>query len=59
MGIMNIIAIIVGVALITIAVDSIIASFRCLCYLDYNIRFMSIVTLMCGVAAILAGIYLK
>ena len=59
MGIMNIVAIVVGVLLITIAVGSIIASFRCLCYLDYNICFMSIVALMCGVAAILAGIYLK
>ena len=59
MGIMNIVAIVVGVLLITIAVGSIIASFRCLCYLDYNICFMSITALMCGVAAILAGIYLK
>ena len=59
MGIMNIVAIIAGILLVTIAVGSIIASFCCLCYLDYDICFMSILALVCGVAAILAGIDLK
>ena len=59
MGIMNIVVIVVGVLLITIAVGSIIASFRYLRCLDPDILFMSIVALMCGVAAILAGTYLK
>lgn len=58
MGIMNVVAIVVGILLIAIAVGSIIASFHYLCYLDPDISFMSIVALMCGVAAILAGIYL-
>ena len=59
MGIMNIFAIVTGVVLITITAGSIIASFRCLNRLDPDILFMSITALMCGVAAILAGIYLK
>ena len=59
MGIMNIFAIVTGILLVTIAVCSIIASLHCLCYLDPDISFMSIVALMCGVVAILAGIYLK
>ena len=59
MGIMNIIAIVVGIVLVTMAVGSTSVSLRYLRYLDPDITFMSIVTLMCGVAAILAGIYLK
>lgn len=59
MGIMNVAAIVVGIILITIAVCATIASFRYLYYLDPDILFMSITALMCGVAAILAGIYLK
>ena len=59
MGIMNIFAIVTGILLVTIAVCSIIASLHCLCYLDPDILFISITTLICGVAAILAGIYLK
>lgn len=61
MGVMNVITIVAGVLLIAIAIGLIIASFRCLYYLDYDydIAFMSIIAFMCGVAAILAGIYLK
>ena len=59
MGVMNVITIVAGVLLIAIAIGSIIASFRCLYYLDPDILFMSITVLICGVAAILAGIYLK
>lgn len=59
MGIMNIFAIVAGILLVTIAVGSTIVSSRCLHRLDPDITFMSIVALMCGVAAILAGIYLK
>ena len=59
MGIMNIVAIITGILLVTIAVGSTSVSFRYLRYLDPDITFMSIVALMCGVAAIFAGIYLK
>ena len=59
MGIMNVVAIVVGILLIAIAVGAIIASFHCLYYLDHDICFISIVALMCGVAAILSGIYLK
>ena len=59
MGIMNIFGIVTGVVLITITAGSIIASFRCLNRLDPDILFMSITALICGVAAILAGIYLK
>ena len=59
MGIMNIIAIVVGVVLVTMAVGSTIVSFRYLRCLDPDIAFMSIVAFICGVAAILAGIYLK
>ena len=58
MGIMNIVAIVVGVLLIAIAVGATVASFHYLRRLDYDISFMSIVALICGVAAILAGIYL-
>lgn len=59
MGIMNIIAIVVGVVLVTMAVGSISVSISCLRCLDPDIAFMSIVALICGVVAILAGIYLK
>ena len=59
MGIMNIFAIVTGILLVTIAVGSTIVSFRCLNRLDPDILFISITTLICGVAAILAGIYLK
>ena len=59
MGIMNIVAIVVGILLVIIAVGSTGVSFRYLRCLDYDICFMSIVAFMCGVAAILAGIYLK
>ena len=59
MGIMNIIAIVVGIVLVTMAVGSTSVSLRYLHCLDPDITFMSIVALMCGVAAILAGIYLK
>lgn len=58
MGIMNVIAIVVGVVLVTMAVGSTIVSYRCLHRLDPDIAFMSITTLICGVAAIFAGIYL-
>lgn len=59
MGIMNVIAIVVGILLVTIAVGSTSVSFRYLRCLDPDICFMSIIVLMCGVVAILAGIYLK
>ena len=59
MGIMNIIAIVVGIVLVTMAVGSTSVSLRYLRCLDPDITFMSIVILMCGVAAILAGTYLK
>ena len=59
MGIMNIFAIVVGILLVTIAVGSNIVSYRYFHRLDPDISFMSIVALMCGVAAILTGIYLK
>ena len=59
MAFMNIFSIVTGVLLITITVGSIIVSFRCLNRLDPDILFISITTLICGVAAILAGIYLK
>lgn len=58
MGVMNVIAIVVGVVLVTMAVGSTIVSYRCLRCLDPDIAFMSITALMCGVAAIFAGIYL-
>ena len=59
MGIMNIIAIVVGVLLVTMAVGSIGVSISRLRCLDPDILFMSITALICGVVAILAGIYLK
>ena len=59
MDIMNIIAIVVGVVLVTMAVGSTGVSISRLRYLDPDIAFMLIVALMCGVAAILTGIYLK
>ena len=59
MDIMNVAAIVVGIILITIAVGSIIVSISRLRYLDPDVAFMSIVAFMCGVAAILAGIYLR
>ncbi len=59
MGIMNIIAIVVGVLLVTMAVGSTGVSISRLSYLDPDVAFMSIVAFVCGVAAILAGIYLK
>lgn len=59
MGIMNIVAIVVGILLVIIAVGSTSVSFRYLRCLDPDISFMSIIALMCGVAAIITGIYLK
>lgn len=59
MGIMNVVAIVAGILLVIIAVGSTSVSFRYLRCLNYDIAFMSIVALICGVAAILAGIYLK
>ena len=59
MGIMDIVAIIVGVVLIAIAALSISASFRCLRYIDYDIAVLSITASMCGIAAILAGILFR
>ena len=59
MGIMNIVVIIVGVLLVTMAVGSTGVSISCLRCLDPDIAFMSITALICGVVAILAGIYLK
>ena len=59
MGIMNIIAIVVGVVLVTMAVGSTSVSISRLRCLDPDVAFMSITALICGVAAILAGIYLK
>ena len=59
MGIMNIFAIIAGILLVTIAVGSTSVSFRYFRCLDPDVAFMSIVAFVCGVAAILAGIYLK
>ena len=59
MGIMNVIAIVVGILLVTIAVGSTSVSFRYLRCLDPAICFMSIVAIVWGVAAIFAGIYLK
>ena len=59
MGIMNVVAIVVGVLLITIAVGATVVSFHYIRCLNYDISFMSIIALMCGVAAILAGIYLQ
>lgn len=59
MGIMNIIAIVVGVVLVTMAVGSIGVSISCLHRPDPDVLFMSITAFVCGVVAILAGIYLK
>lgn len=59
MGIMNIIAIVVGVLLVTMAVGSTGVSISRLRCLDPDVAFMSIVAFVCGVVAILAGIYLK
>lgn len=59
MGIMNVIAIVVGVLLVTMAVGSTSVSISCLRYLDPDIAFMSITAFVCGAVAILAGIYLK
>ena len=59
MGIMNVVAIVAGILLITIAAGSTVVSVHSLRCLDYDIAFVSIIVLMCGVAAILAGIYLK
>ena len=59
MGIMNIVVIIVGVLLVTMAVGSTGVSISRLRCLDPDILFMSITALICGVVAILAGIYLK
>ena len=56
---MNIFAIVVGILLVTIAVGSTIVSYRYFHCLDPDILFMLITALMCGVAAILAGTYLK
>lgn len=59
MGVMNIIAIVVGILLVVIAVGSTIVSISRLRCLDPDVAFMSIVAFVCGAAAILAGIYLK
>ena len=59
MGIMNIIAIVFGVLLVTMAVGSTGVSISRLRYLDPDVAFMSIVAFVCGAVAILAGIYLK
>ena len=59
MDIMNIIAIVVGVVLVTMAVGSTGVSISRLRYLDPDIALMLIVAFMCGAVAILAGIYLK
>ena len=59
MDIMNIIAIVVGVVLVAMAVGSTSVSISRLRCLDPDIAFMSIVAFICGVVAILAGIYLK
>ena len=59
MGIMNIVAIVVGILLIAMAVGSTSVSISRLRCLNPDIAFMSIVALICGVVAILAGIYLK
>lgn len=56
---MSIFAIITGVLLVAIAVGSTIVSYRYFHCLDPDILFMSITALMCGLAAILAGTYLK
>ena len=59
MGIMNIIAIVVGIVLVTMAIGLTSVSISRLRCLDPDVAFMSIVAFACGVAAILAGIYLK
>ena len=59
MDIMNIIAIVVGVVLVTMAVGLTGVSISRLRYLDPDLAFMLIVAFMCGAVAILAGIYLK
>ena len=59
MGIMNIFAIVTGVLLVTMAVGSTGVSISRLRYLDPDVAFISIVAFVCGVVAILAGIYLK
>ena len=59
MGIMNIVAIVVGILLVTIVVGSTSMSFRYLRRIDCYYFFMLIIASICGVAAILAGIYLK
>ena len=59
MGIMNIIVIVVGVLLVTMAVGATSVSISRLRYLDPDVAFMSIVAFVCGVVAILAGVYLK
>ena len=56
---MSIFAIVTGVLLVAIAVGSAIVSYRYFHCLDPDVLFMSITALMCGVAAILAGTYLK
>ena len=59
MGIMNIVSIVVGILLIAIAVGSTIVSFHYLRRIDCYYFFMLIIASICGVVAILAGIYLK
>lgn len=59
MGIMNVVAIVVGILLVVIAVGSTIVSVHSLRCLDPDVAFMSITAFVCGVVAILAGIYLK
>lgn len=58
MDIMNIVVIVVGILLIAIAVGATVVSFHYLRRLDYDISFASIIVLLCGAVAILAGIYL-
>ena len=56
---MNIFAIVTGILLVAISVGSTIVSYRYFHRLDPDVLFMSITALMCGIAAILAGTYLK
>ena len=59
MSFMNIVSIVTGVLLIAIAVGSTIVSFHYLRRIDCYYFFMLIIASICGVAAILAGVYLK
>ena len=59
MSFMNIVSIVTGVLLVTIAAGSNIMSLHYLRRIDCYYFFMLIIASICGVAAILAGIYLK